>query len=162
MALAQSQTLLWSRDQARKLPCLNSHAHWNEIFTLQTPTNVRNTVECKVIWKTRDGKCSLCRTKLVQEGKSWKAQNLQSLPPSNISRSRSKLSNLCSNNWAKLHSYPHFQYFMHTKPRSGCHHLSSNLDWSWNWLAVGSGLPRNDFVWPIVLNLCSLLSLFQC
>ena len=31
-----------------------------------------------------------------------------------------------------------------------------------NWLAVGSGSPCNDFVWPIVLNLCSLLSLYQC
>ena len=149
-----------SKWQDDKYLCQNSGIYmWSRFFHTSC---VINTVECKVIWKTRDGKCSLCRTKLVQEGKSWKAQNLQSLPPSNISRSRSKLSNLCSNNWAKLHSYPHFQYFMHTKPRSGCHHLSSNLDWSWNWLAVGSGLPCNDFVWPIVLNLCSLLSLFQC
>ena len=29
----------------------------------------------------------------------------------------------------------------------------------WNWLAVGNGLPCNDFDWPIVSNLCSLLSL---
>ena len=69
------------------------------------------------------------------------------------------MSNLCWNRWARLRCYPHFPSFMHIKPRSGCHRLSSNLDWSWNWLAVGSGLPRNDFVWPIVSNLCSLLSL---
>ena len=30
----------------------------------------------------------------------------------------------------------------------------------WNWLAVGNGLPCNDFDWPIVSNLCSLLSRF--
>ena len=31
-----------------------------------------------------------------------------------------------------------------------------------NWLAVGSGLPRNDYVWPIVLNLCYLLEVLKC
>ena len=129
------------------------------IFTLQTPTNVTNTVACKGIWKTRSGKWFLCRMKLVQEGKSWKARNLQSLPHSKSLTSKSKLSNLCSNSWARLRCYPHFPSFMHIKPRSGCHRLSSNLDWSWIWLAVGSGLPCNNFVWPIVSNLCSLLPL---
>ena len=123
-------------------------------------TNVISTVACKVILRTRVGKCILCHMKLAQEGKSWKAQNLRSLPHSKISRSKSKQNNLCSNNWAKLHCYPHFPSFTPIKPRSGCHHLSSNLDRPWSWLAVGNGLPCNDFDWPIVSNLCSLLSLF--
>ena len=101
----------------------------------------------------------ICRMKLVQEGKSWKARNLLSSPHSKSLTSKSKLSSLCSNSWARLRCYPHFPSSMHIKPRSGCHRLSSNLDWSWNWLAVGSGLPRNAFLWPIVSNLCSLLSL---
>ena len=101
----------------------------------------------------------ICRMKLVQEGKSWKARNLLSSQHSKSLTSKSKLSSLCSNSWARLRCYPHFPSSMHIKPRSGCHRLSSNLDWSWNWLAIGSGLPRNAFLWPIVSNLCSLLSL---
>ena len=45
------------------------------------------------------------------------------------------------------------------KPRSGCRHPSLHLKYPWSWLAVGNGLPCNDFVWPIVPLLCSLLSL---
>ena len=81
-----------------------------------------------------------------------------------ISNSNALLSDMtasCSNSWAKLHCYPHFPSFTPIKPRSGCHHPSSNLDWTWNWLAVGNGLPCNDFVWPIVSTICSLLSLFS-
>ena len=108
---------------------------------------------CLLTLRIRDGRCILCQMKLAQEGKFWKAQNLQSFLHSKISRSKSKQSNLCSNSRAKLHCYPHFPSFTPIKPRSGyCHHLTPNLDWPWNWLAVGNGLPCNDFDWPIIFE----------
>ena len=95
---------------------------WSKILTSEPTVRSRS-------W-ARGGECFLCHTKLVQEGKSWKAWNLLSLPHSRSLKSKSKLSNLCWNSWARLHCYPHSQSLTHIKPRSGCHRLSSNLDWS--------------------------------
>ena len=159
MASAPSQTLWSSQDHTKELPCSNSHAHWKGTSTRQTITNVRNIVECKVISRTKGGKFFSYHTRSARGGKSWKPLNLQSSSPSNSSKLKSRRSNFSSNSWARLPSCPHFPSSTPIKPRSGCRHPSLHLKYPWSWLAVGNGLPCNDFVWPIVPPMCSLLSL---
>ena len=61
---------------------------------------------------------------------------------------------------SKIAPLYHFPSSTPIKPRSGCRHPSLNLEYPWSWLAVGYGLPCNDFVWPVALIVCSLLSLY--
>ena len=162
MASAPSQTLWSSQDHKKELPCSNSHAHWKGPSTLQTLTNVRNIVECKVISRTKGGKSFSCHTMSAQRRqilKSTKSSIIYTLKQFKI---KIKAEQLLYKQLSKIALLSTFPSSTHIKPRSGCRRPSYDLEYLWSWLAVGNGLPCNDFVWPIVPSLCSLLSLSQC